>query len=173
CLTGHFDGDRFSTVNCRKAPRSVSALEGRTGRLPRPAPEHHSFFNPDGMIDIPSRPSGPAWYADLCPPSEIIMANQVQQAQAAGSDYFNLHVSGIGYLNRVRWVEVGKSRNGRRSEPFLCCGVNALHGATNDPARTHFDLKVSGKDAIELIDSLAKAVEARQKVLVSFKAGDI
>lgn len=98
------------------------------------------------------------------------MANQ---AQASGSDFFNLHVSGIGYLNRVRWVDLNRGRGGRRTEPFLCCGVNALHGSTNDPNRTSFDFKVSGEENIELINSLAEAVDNRQKVLITFKAGDI
>lgn len=100
------------------------------------------------------------------------MANQVQQTQASASDYFNLHVNGLGYLNRVRWVNV-KSRGGRKADPFLCCGINALHGSTQAPNRTSFDLKVSGDESIALIDSLADAVETQRKVLISFRAGDI
>lgn len=96
------------------------------------------------------------------------METQVQQAR----EFFNLHVSGIGYLNRVRWVDL-KSRAGRKAESFLCCSINALHGATDDPSYTTFDFKVSGEEAIEMVDSLAAAVEQNRKVIVSFKAGDI
>ncbi|SCK28569.1 Protein of unknown function [Variovorax sp. HW608] len=98
------------------------------------------------------------------------MANHVQP-QAQGAEYFNLHVSGIGYLNRIRWVET--RRGGRRADPFLSCSINALHGSSDDPNRTYFDVKVSGEDAIALIEELKPAVDAGSKVLVSFKLGDI
>ncbi|WP_295551233.1 DUF3577 domain-containing protein [uncultured Pseudacidovorax sp.] len=87
------------------------------------------------------------------------------------STYFNLHFSGIGYLNRVRWVET--NRGGRKAVPFLSCAVNALHGSAEDPNFTYFDLKVSGTEAIEIISSLKGDVDQRRKVLVTFKGGDI
>ena len=98
------------------------------------------------------------------------MANHVQ-TQVQGAEYFNLHVSGIGYLNRIRWVDT--RRGGRRADPFLSCSINALHGSSEDPNRTYFDLKVSGEDAIALVESLKPEVDAGKKVLVSFKLGDI
>ncbi|GHD04691.1 hypothetical protein GCM10007320_65790 [Pseudorhodoferax aquiterrae] len=57
------------------------------------------------------------------------MASQAQ----AQSKYFNLHVSGIGYLSRVRWVDNNSRSGGRRSEPFLSCAINALRGSPDDP----------------------------------------
>lgn len=97
------------------------------------------------------------------------MATQAQ----AQSEYFNLHVSGIGYLSRVRWVGNNSRSGGRRSEPFLSCAINALRGSSDDPQYTYFDLKVNGSDAIEIIRNLEKAANEGRKVIVSFKAGDI
>ncbi|WP_225213926.1 DUF3577 domain-containing protein [Comamonas avium] len=92
-------------------------------------------------------------------------------AQAAHSEFFNLHTNGIGYLNRIRWVET-KGR-GRRSDPFLACSISALRGSSDDVQYTLFDLRVSGKDAIELVESLQNEVNERRKVLVSFRIADI
>ncbi|HHK5235871.1 TPA: DUF3577 domain-containing protein, partial [Pseudomonas aeruginosa] len=39
--------------------------------------------------------------------------------------YFDLHTSGIGYIQRVREVPV---RGGRRAQPFLACTIAALVG---------------------------------------------
>lgn len=92
-------------------------------------------------------------------------------AQAAQREYFNLHTNGIGYLNRVRWVET-KGR-GRRSEPFLACSISALRGSSDEVQYTYFDLRVSGKDAIDLVESLQNEVNDNRKVIVSFRIADI
>lgn len=93
----------------------------------------------------------------------------MQQA-AQNREYFNLHVNGIGYLNRIRWVNV---QGRRRSEPFLACSIAALRGASDDVQYTYFDLKVSGQEAIDLVESLQDAVNQRRKVLVCFRVADI
>ncbi len=92
-------------------------------------------------------------------------------AQAAQREYFNLHTNGIGYLNRIRWVET-KGR-GRRSEPFLACSISALRGSSEEVQYTLFDLSVSGQDAIALVDGLRTEVEQGRKVIVSFRIADI
>lgn len=94
----------------------------------------------------------------------------MQQA-AQNREYFNLHVNGIGYLNRIRWVNV--QGRGRRSEPFLACSIAALRGASNDVQYTYFDLKVSGQDAIDLVEKLQDQVNQRRKILVSFRIADL
>ena len=98
-----------------------------------------------------------------------------QSAQAtsadAGKDFFNLHLSGIGYLSRVRWVT--PNGRGRKSDPFLCCAINAMHGPVDDPNYSYLDLRVSGEEAIAVIEQLQEAVEQERKVFVSFKVGDI
>lgn len=95
--------------------------------------------------------------------------NASAQAQ---SSHFNLHVNGVGYLNRIRWVESSK-KAGRRGQPFLACSINALRGDANEPNTTYFDLRVSGSEAIQMVEQLQEAVEARRKVFVSFRVGDI
>jgi hypothetical protein len=86
-------------------------------------------------------------------------------------EYFDLHVRGCGYMSRVRWVEVkGK---GRKSEPFLACAINAMHGPVDQPNYSYMDLRVSGEDAISVVSSLMEAVDAKRKVFVAFRVGDI
>ena len=96
------------------------------------------------------------------------MANQAQT-----NEYFNLHLSGIGYLSRVRWVSNNSRSGGRRSEPFLSCAINALRGSSDDPQYTYLDLKVTGADAIEIVRNLEQATNEGLKVIVSFKAADL
>lgn len=89
----------------------------------------------------------------------------------AQSSHFNLHVSGIGYLNRIRLVETKKA--GRKADPFLACSIAALRGNADQPDYTYFDLRVSGSEAINLVEKLRVDVEERRKVVVSFRVGDI
>ncbi|MGE1154866.1 STY4534 family ICE replication protein [Pseudomonas kitaguniensis] len=81
--------------------------------------------------------------------------------------YFNLHTVGIGYLNRVREVQV------RRGQPFMACDIAALHGATDAVEYTRFDCKVAGGEAERLIRLYMDAVKAEKKVLLSFRIGDL
>ncbi|WP_282357188.1 STY4534 family ICE replication protein [Pseudomonas sp. PS01303] len=90
-------------------------------------------------------------------------ANQPQEA----ATYFNLHTVGIGYLNRVREVQV------RRGQPFMACDIAALHGATDAVEYTRFDCKVAGGEAERLIRLYMDAVNAEKKVLLSFRIGDL
>ena len=95
-----------------------------------------------------------------------------QQQQQQQEDFFNLITLGQGYLNRVRWVQPSRQA-GRRSEPFLACSISALRGHVDSPASTYFDLRVTGEEAIEMIDSLEADVNAKAKVFLSFNIGDI
>ena len=81
--------------------------------------------------------------------------------------YFNLHTVGIGYLNRIREVQV------RRGQPFMACDISALHGASNTVEYTRFDCKVAGGEAERLIRLYKDAVNAEKKVLLSFRIGDL
>lgn len=82
--------------------------------------------------------------------------------------YFDLHVTGIGYLNRVREVPV------KRSQPFLAVDISALHGDSEDVQYTRFDCRVSGSDAKAIIESLMPVIDDdKNKVLVGFKLGDL
>jgi len=83
------------------------------------------------------------------------------------SVYFDLHTSGIGYLNRVRKVTP------KRGEPFWAVDVSALHGSADAVQYTRFDCRVSGRKAQEIIQMLARSIKDKRKVLVGFKIGDI
>ncbi|UYC11858.1 DUF3577 domain-containing protein [Xanthomonas sp. CFBP 8445] len=84
--------------------------------------------------------------------------------------YFDLHTSGIGYLQDIREVPV---RGGRRAQPFLACKIAALVGPARDPSYRLFDLKVSGAKAKELVESYKGVNDRRNRPLVRFRIGDL
>jgi len=81
--------------------------------------------------------------------------------------HFDLHVTGIGYLNRIREVKP------RKGSTFHACSINALRGDGEAPEYTRFDLIIRGGKAQQRVMSLLDAVERQQKVIVAFKLGDI
>ena len=89
------------------------------------------------------------------------MSNQVQPA------FFDLHVEGVGYLNRVRTVRPKKGKE------FLACTVSAMRGAAGQVEYTKFDCRVSGSVAKEVVRLLEPEVAAKKSVIVGFKLGDI
>ena len=80
--------------------------------------------------------------------------------------YFDLHVDGIGYLNRAREVTP------KRAEPFIAVDVSALHGSAEAVQHTRFDCRVTGKDAQDVVRTLMPDILAQRKVLVGFRLGD-
>lgn len=84
--------------------------------------------------------------------------------------YFDLHTSGIGYLQRVREVAV---KSGRRAEPFLACTIAALVGPVQDPLYRYLDLKVSGAQAKQLVASYMGVDDSQQRPLIRFRVGDL
>jgi hypothetical protein len=95
------------------------------------------------------------------------MPDQPQVQPQAQSAYFNLHVEGVGYLNRVRTVKPKKGHE------FLACTVSAMRGSTADLGYTKFDCKVSGADAQKVVKLLEMDVADEKPVLIGFKIGDI
>ena len=89
------------------------------------------------------------------------------QAAPREKSYFDLHISGLGYLNRIREVKP------KKGEPFLACDIAALNGSSDQPERLRFDCRVSGREAQHLVRRCAQAVEAGRKVLIGFKLGDL
>jgi hypothetical protein len=81
--------------------------------------------------------------------------------------YFDLHITGLGYLNRVREVDVKHGQN------FLAVDVSAIHGAADAIEYTRFDCRVSGSEAQRVIRLLQSDIQARKAVLVGFKLGDL
>jgi len=81
--------------------------------------------------------------------------------------YFDLHIQGIGYLNRVR--EVTPSR----SDPFWATDIAAIFGSADNVQKTRFDCRVVGTEAQRVVAHAKKHVDADKKVLVAFKLGDL
>ena len=81
--------------------------------------------------------------------------------------YFDLHVTGLGYVNRIREVKP------RKGDAFLACDIAALNGPSDEPEYRYFDVRVSGADAQHLIRRCEEAVEAKRKVLIGFRLGDL
>ncbi|WP_019591785.1 STY4534 family ICE replication protein [Thioalkalivibrio sp. ALE20] len=81
--------------------------------------------------------------------------------------FFDLHINGIGYVNRIREVRP------KKGQPFWACDIVALHGDREAPEKTRFDCRVSGEQAERLIRRCKEYVEQDQKVLIGFKLGDL
>ncbi len=81
--------------------------------------------------------------------------------------YFNLHTSGLGYLSRIRHVDV------KRGDGFLACEINALHGRADDVEYTRFDCRVSGAEAEKQIRRCLDKQSRDTKILIGFCLGDL
>jgi hypothetical protein len=85
----------------------------------------------------------------------------------ANSSFFNLHVEGVGYLNRVRTVKP------KKGQEFLACTVSAMRGSTADLGYTKFDCRVSGAEARKIVKLLEPDVAAEKTVIIGFRIADI
>ncbi len=91
-----------------------------------------------------------------------------EQRQAnSQSSFFNLHVEGVGYLNRVRRIKP------RKGQEFIACTVAALRGNESDVSYTKFDCRVSGADAQNVVTRLEADVAADKAVIIGFRIADI
>lgn len=97
------------------------------------------------------------------------MSNAVNTSTTNNNgSYYDLHVEGLGYLNRIRRVTP------RKGSEFLACTIEALRGAADDIEKSKFDLRVSGEAAKAAITALENAVMVdKMPVLVGFKLSDI
>jgi hypothetical protein len=97
--------------------------------------------------------------------------HRTEEAEVTGSpsqpNYFNLHVEGVGYLNRVRTI---KPKNGQE---FLACSVSAMRGSVDEIGYTRFDCRVSGAQARKVVRMLESEVAADKRVMVGFRIADI
>jgi len=83
------------------------------------------------------------------------------------SKYFDLHTTGIGYLNRVREVTP------EGGNPFLAVTLAAIHGSVADVQHTYFECGVYGEQAQKTVRELAAAVDDNAKVLIGFTLSDL
>lgn len=81
--------------------------------------------------------------------------------------YFDLHTTGIGYLNRVREVTP------KEGNPFLSVTIAALRGSVDNVQYTHFECRVSGRQAQEIVRQVKPAIEGKLKVLIGFTLSDL
>ncbi|MCW5706928.1 STY4534 family ICE replication protein [Shinella sp.] len=81
--------------------------------------------------------------------------------------FFDLHITGLGYLNRIREVKP------KKGDAFLACDIAALNGPSDDVSYVRFDTRVSGSDAQHLVRRCMDAVKANRKVMIGFKLGDL
>ena len=81
--------------------------------------------------------------------------------------YFDLHTSGIGYLNRIREVTP------KEATPFLSVTIAALRGSVDNAQYTHFECRVSGIQAQKVIRQVQPALEGKLKVLIGFTLSDL
>lgn len=86
---------------------------------------------------------------------------------AEGKAFFDLHVNGVGYLNRIREVKP------RKGQPFLACSVSAMRGDPSDVEYTKFDLRVTGGEARRIVAMLKPEVDGKKPVVIGFRIGDI
>jgi predicted Zn-dependent protease len=93
------------------------------------------------------------------------MSNQAEASTS--SSFFNLHVEGVGYLNRVRRVKP------KKGQEFLACTVSAMRGSTDDIGYTKFDCRVSGSEAQKIVKQLEADVAAEKTVIIGFRIADI
>ena len=83
------------------------------------------------------------------------------------SKYFDLHTTGIGYLNRIREVTP------KEGTPFLSVTIAALRGSVDNAQYTHFECRVSGRQAQQVVRQVQPAVEGKLKVLIGFTLSDL
>ena len=81
--------------------------------------------------------------------------------------YFDLHTTGIGYLNRVREVTP------EEGTPFLAVTIAAIHGSVSDVQHTYFECGVYGEQAQNIVRELMPAVEGESKVLIGFTLSNL
>jgi hypothetical protein len=81
--------------------------------------------------------------------------------------YFDLHITGLGYLNRIREVKP------KKGDAFLACDIAALNGPSDDVSYVRFDTRVSGSEAQHLVRRCIQAVDAEKKVMIGFRMGDL
>ena len=96
--------------------------------------------------------------------SDQAQAQSQSQTQPA---FFDLHVEGVGYLNRVRIVRP------KKGQEFLACTISAMRGAAKQVEYTKFDCRVSGTQAKYIVQFLEPWVVAKKSVIVGFKLGDV
>ena len=117
--------------------------------------------------EAPSSASAPAAPAAPVESSPAGSSPPASAPAPALANFFNLHVEGVGYLNRVRVI---KPKNGQE---FIACTISAMRGSAEDVGYTKFDCRVSGAQAQKVVRMLGDDVAAERRVIVGFRLADI
>jgi len=81
--------------------------------------------------------------------------------------FFDLHMQGIGYLNRARTVTP------TQGEQYESVSIAALHGNSNNTNKTYLDCRIVGNEALQLVTAYKDQINDQDsKMLVQFKVGD-
>lgn len=95
--------------------------------------------------------------------------------------YFDLHVTGIGYLDDLREV---KPKGAQQFQPFLSVRISALHGNAENVKHTRFKANVVNAEAERVLrlymsqindrgHQAADGTTLRTQVLAGFRLGDL
>ncbi|MFN9525582.1 MAG: DUF3577 domain-containing protein [Pseudomonadaceae bacterium] len=102
--------------------------------------------------------------------ARLLKAELIDRAELAQIGQLELITWGIGYLNQPKETTIDGA-------PALSCSIAALTGRTDIPADQreyrYFNTVVTGKDAQVLVRRYTQAVEAKQKVLITFRLNDM
>ena len=79
--------------------------------------------------------------------------------------HFDLHITGFGFLNRIRKVQLSKGK------PYWSVTVAALRG--DESQKTYIDCSVVGTEAKALFDTHLSAIGENDVVTASFKLSDL
>ncbi|PJG84785.1 STY4534 family ICE replication protein [Conservatibacter flavescens] len=82
-------------------------------------------------------------------------------------NFFNIHTTGIGYLNNIRLVEP------KKGSLFYSCDIAALVGDSSKPEYRFFNCNVKGEETERLVKRCQDAVNEKKKVLISFVMSDL
>jgi len=88
-------------------------------------------------------------------------SNASNSSSQPKAEFFNLNVTGIGYVNNIRKVQ---GSNGE----FTCAVINALSCPTDNASYTRFDVTIAGKEKVSLINRCQKSVDEEKQVLIGF-----
>ena len=84
--------------------------------------------------------------------------------------FFDLHTSGIGYLNRARVV---KPSSGKKFKPFTAVSISALFGSSEDIQYSRYDVTCVTEDTATLIQQYHDEInDESSKVICQFVISD-
>jgi|GEM_PF-1872681 len=81
--------------------------------------------------------------------------------------FFDLHATGIGYLNRFRKVTPNQG------QPYYCVTVALLRGNRDSPQYTYVDCNIVSDDALNLLLNLLDPKDDNAKYLAQVRIGDL